>query len=59
LGSEFGLEKTMKKKTKMIFFIEAKKSEYVRTSTIEGMKKNSFLNFQRNEDKPKYLFLNH
>ncbi len=39
----------------MILLIEAKKNEYVRTSTIEGTKKNSFLNYHRNEDKPKYL----
>jgi len=27
----------------MIFFIEAKKNEYIRTSTIEGTKKNEFI----------------
>jgi hypothetical protein len=35
----------------MIFFIEAKKNEYVRTSTIEGTKKTLFLNYQRRQTK--------
>ncbi len=36
-------KQTKGEKTKMIFlWIEAKKNEYIRTSTIEGTKKNEF-----------------
>jgi hypothetical protein len=33
----------MKKNEDDFFFIEAKKNEYIRTSTIEGTKKNEFI----------------
>jgi hypothetical protein len=53
---------TMKNEDKDDFFlIEANKNEFIRTSTSEGTKKNELFvpKLSRNEDKPKYLFLNH
>jgi hypothetical protein len=44
LGSGFGIGKTITKENKDDFFIiKAKKNEYIRTSTIEGTKKNKFI----------------